>query len=112
MPELPDQVFNPESLSEEELDKVDELRHNFNQGMAVKSMAESDGWKRYIYPLIQRRVKSLQQQLLSESEHVKMIMLQQGINAMLNMDLLIKNCIALGDQAAEKLKSVNPDAEG
>ena len=88
-------------MNYESEDYLLELKERASQ---VSQMLQTPGWQKVIYPALQERKGALTEQLLQESEHVKMLLIQQGVMAINNLESFIQQTILDGEEAVQEFR--------
>ncbi len=70
----------------------------------VRQTLQTPGWQDVIAPALKQRREDLCRQLLDETEHRNMILIQQGTRAIDNLLLFIEDTLASGEQAVSEIR--------
>ena len=68
----------------------------------ISQTVKTPGWTDIIRPALDRRLSELKEQLLTETEHLKMIQIQQGAMAITNLLSFVEQSLADGDAARQE----------
>jgi len=93
----------------EELDKVEKLRLLCSESENLRTLANSNGWKKVIVPALEEKKQSLLQEFLEAKEHLDFIRIQQAINAIDNLLLFVPAMIEAGERAEKELKELTSE---
>ena len=98
---------NNEFLPIQNEQELQELNRTIKNGLAIKSMVESDGWKNVLKPQLDAKIGELLNSFRNAKTYEEFVKVQQAINAIENIVQFCSLSIMLGQQASQRIEQQN-----
>lgn len=98
---------NNEFLPIQNDEELAELNRTVRDGLAVKRMVTSDGWKDVLKPKLDARIGQLLNTFRNAKTYEDFIIVQQAINAIESVMSFCSLSIILGEQASKRIELQN-----